>query len=426
MTLESTTPEIVRLPNGAAVIVDPAPGVSTAALTVTFRAGTINETAEQHGVAHLLEHMAFKGTTRRSAQALAEAIEGVGGSLNAATGYESTSYEARVMGEDLPLAFELLADILGEPLLDAADLEKERDVVLQEISEAADAPEDVAFDLLQAAAFGAHALGRTILGTAKSVRRQRADDLSRFMAREYAPDRMAIAVSGAVSSEAAGRLAVECFGGAETAKPRNGNPASDELRPRFIGGLRRGDRKGEQTHIAVAAPGLAVADPRLPALQVFGEIFGGGWSSRLFQRVREEKGLAYSVYSFTDAYADAGLVGAYAGIDGANAPETARMMRDILRDMAEAVTPAELARAKAMIRSGLVMGMESLEDRAEAWTADYLAYGRLVSPAEECARVDDVTADDVRAAAAAFLSSDKAIAVVGPGDADKVAEAIAG
>lgn len=425
--------EMARLSNGVVLIADPMPGLASTALSVTVRAGALDETIAEQGLAHLLEHMAFKGTKTRTARALAEAIESVGGSLNAATGYETTSYEARILGDHLPLAFELLAEILQAPTLAADDLAKERDVVLQEIAEAVDTPDDVVFELLQTAAFGAHPLGRPILGTKETVRAHTTADLHGFINAHYGPAAMVISVSGAVDPGQVQKLSEMHFGAAgvsagdappSRAHADGASRAGDRTPATYCGGVKNDKRKAEQTHIAFAAEGVGVDDPSLPALQVFTEAFGGGWSSRLFQSVREERGLSYSVYSFADVYQETGLIGAYAGVEGDNAPDAARLIRQTLEEMATNTDQAEIDRARAMIKAGVVMEMETPDDRADAWTADYLSYGKLISAAEECARLDEVTLHDVRAAAAALLEAPLSLSVVGPGDADAVAVAL--
>ncbi len=428
-------PQLTTLSNGAVVIADPMKHAGSAALSVTFKAGALDETVDQQGLAHLLEHMAFKGTTARTSKQLAEEIEGVGGTLNAATGYETTSYEARVLGPDLPLAFELLADILQAPTLAEEDLDKERDVVLQEIAEAADTPDDVVFELLQSAAFGDHPLGRPILGTKKTVSAHTTAGLRSFIADHYAPPSMVIAVAGAASADGILKLAEQHFGGfgmsagpdsSDRTTPPDGKNSATGKRAigRYVGGRRFDKRDSEQTHIAVAAEGYGIAHENLPALQIFAEAFGGGWSSRLFQAVREERGLSYSVYAFTDVYEDTGLIGAYAGVDADKAPAAAALIRETAEQMARDVTQEEIDRARAMIRAGLVMEMEDAEDRADAWVSDFLSYGRLISLEEEWSYFEAVGLADVRRAAERFLAAPLSLSLVGQSDPEAVGKAI--
>jgi predicted Zn-dependent peptidase len=408
--------ELITLANGARLVVDPMPGLETAAVGVWFCAGAMDERAEEHGVAHLLEHMAFKGTRRRSARQIADEIESVGGYLNASTGYSRTGYYARILKADTALALDLLADILTEPAFDAAELAKEQDVVIQEIGEAADQPDDAVMETLQRLAFGAHPLARPILGTEQSVMSHTPARLAAFMDRFYHPANMVIVACGAVDVAATERVVQDLFG---IRPERHGAPL--RIAARYVGGAAHDARDIEQTHIALGFPGAASRATDYAATRVFIEALGGGMSSRIFQKVREERGLAYAVYAFTDGYDDIGLSGAYVGADADAAPEAAAIIRAEIEDMAGAAMPAEVDRAKAMLKSTLLMGLESPSARCEAAASQIFTHGRLFTQAELAARIDAVGNSDVeRAAAHALSAGGPCVSIVGAADFDAV------
>lgn len=403
--------ETRTLANGVRVHLDPMPGLETAAIGVYAQAGAADETLAENGVAHLLEHMAFKGTRKRTARAIAEEIESVGGYLNAATGYLRTGYYARILKNDIARAFDILADILNDPLLDAGDLAREREVVVQEIGEACDAPDDAVGELLQTLAFEGQSLGRPILGSVESVRSHDPARLRAFMQRLYRPERLVVAACGAVDPDAVEKLAAAAFGGLERGAPCPRPPA------RYKGGARHDDRDIEQTHISLAFPAVSICDPDCLATRVFVEAFGGGMSSRLFQKIREDRGLAYSVYAYADCYDDVGVIGAYVGTEDENAEEAVRLVMDELKAAAEGMTDAEIDRARALLRSNLLMSLESPASRAEAAAAQLFSFGQALTTASLQARLDAVTRDDVRRCAERAIAGGRAsLAVVGPAD----------
>lgn len=410
---------IHTLGNGVRVVADPMPGLETLALGVWVHAGSVDEREDEHGIAHLLEHMAFKGTLTRSARDIAEEIEAVGGYLNAATSQQRTGYYARMMKDDLALAADMLADILLHPLFDETELEKEREVVVQEIGEVADTPDDVVFENLSEAAWGAHPLGRTILGTPQSVRAQSAASLRGFMARCYRPQDMVIAAAGAIDEDALLRLAEKSFGAMTAQGEGTARSAAS-----FSGGARHDRRKIEQTHLAIAFPGVASAHADFFASRLYADILGGGMSSRLFQTIREERGLAYSVYAFADGFEDAGLLGAYVNAEAKHIAEAARIIREEMEATAAAMTEAEIARSKAMLRSSLMMGLESPANRIEAAAGQVFVHGRLLGADEILARIDAVSSDDLKRCAHRALSAPCAISIVGRCDAGDVKAAL--
>jgi predicted Zn-dependent peptidase len=412
--------QVTRLSSGLSVVTDDMPHLKTAALGVWVGSGSRDETTDEHGISHLLEHMAFKGTRRRSARQIAEEIEAVGGDLNASTSVESTAYFARVLKENVPLALDVLSDILGEPTFDAEELKREQNVIVQEIGATEDAPDDLVFDRLQEIAFPKQAVGRSILGTPATVRSFTPARLRTYLARNYRGPDMLVAAAGAVEhaqivTEAEKRFA--SFTGPAAPVPE---PA------KFGGGTRVEQRDLEQVHIALALEGLAVGDERLYSLQVFTNMLGGGMSSRLFQEVREKRGLCYAIHAFHMPYADTGLFALYAGTDQADAPELMRVVIAEITSATENLSEAEVSRAKAQMRAGALMALESSEARIGQLARQMLAYGRPIPLDEIVAKIDAVSVDSARQAGRALIGSSRpAIAALGPGNGLESTAAIA-
>lgn len=401
--------ELVTLANGVRVALDPMPGLLTAAVGVWQRVGARWESAAENGVAHLFEHMAFKGAGGRDARQFAEAIESVGGVMNAATGYERTSYYARVTREHAAFALDLIADILLAPHWAPEDLEKEKGVVAQERGEAYDQPDDRVFEVHQAALFPDQPLGRPILGEEQTLAPVEVETLIAFRAKHMAPERVVIAVSGAYDRAAILEIAEKRFGALQ---PRPHVPA-DIARP--AAGAAGEARKLEQTHLVLSLAAPSASEEQVYAARLLSEIFGGGMSSRLFQEVRETRGLVYAIDSYIDTLEDCGRLGIYAGCDAKNAETVALVAADILEGLAEkGPTAPELARAKAVGGAGLLMGAEAPLARAEARASQLFLRGRLVPFEEIRARFDEVTADDVRAAARRALEGPACAAAIGP------------
>ncbi len=407
---------IHKLKNGIHVVVDPMPSLETVALGVWADAGSVDERDDEHGVAHLLEHMAFKGTERRSARAIAEEIETVGGYLNAATSHQRTGYYARLLKDDTELGIDIIADILMRPSFDEGELEKEKEVVVQEIGEAADTPDDVVFELLQEASWGAHSLARPILGTPETVRAQSARSLRGFLKRSYRPESLVIVVAGNVDESSFLQLGEREFGAFSS-----GGESAIRNASTFTGGIRHDNRSIEQTHLAVALPGASSKDDDFFATRVFADALGGGMSSRLFQKIREERGLAYSVYAFADGYDDCGLVGAYVGADAGQMRGAAQIIRDEIEDMTANATQQEIDRARAMLRSSMMMSLESPAARIESAAGQVFTFGRVMPPGEIAERLDEVSVGDVKRCASRALAGGFSVALVGPGDASELA-----
>jgi predicted Zn-dependent peptidase len=412
--------EVTRLPSGLSVVTDSMPHLQSAALGVWVGAGSRDERPDEHGISHLLEHMAFKGTKRRNAREIAETIEAVGGDLNAATSVETTGYFARVLKNDVPLALDVLADILSEPTFDPEELRREQNVIVQEIGATEDAPDDLVFDRLQETAFPKQPLGRSILGTPETVRSFNSAKLRAYLNRNYKAPDMLVAAAGAVDHR---RIVEEV----EKRFASFGGPAGPEPQPaQFEGGTRVETRDLEQVHIAMALHGVAVGDPQLYSLQVFTSALGGGMSSRLFQEVREIRGLCYSIHAFHMPYSDTGLFGLYAGTDEADAPELMRVVIDQIGNATETLKESEINRAKAQMKAGLLMALESSEARIGQLARQMIAYGRPIPLEEIVAKVEAVTLESARAAGRALLERGRpAIAALGPGNGLESTAAIA-
>jgi predicted Zn-dependent peptidase len=412
--------EVTRLPSGLTVVTDAMPHLQTASLGVWVGSGSRDERPDEHGISHLLEHMAFKGTSRRSARQIAEEIEAVGGDLNAATSAETTAYYARVLREDVPLALDVLADILGDPAFDAEELKREQNVVVQEIGAVEDTPDDLIWDRLQDIAFPGQPLGRSILGTPATVCSFDRSRLMTYLTRNYRGPDMVIVAAGAVDHKSV-------LAEVERRFARFDGPNAPVPQPsRFVGGSRVEQRELEQVHIALGMQGVPQRDRGLFSLQVFSSILGGGMSSRLFQEIREERGLCYSIYTFHSPYSDNGMFGLYAGTDAADVSELMRVVVAELHAASENITDAEVRRAKAQMKAGLLMALESSGARAEQLARQILNWGRPIPIDELVAKIEGVTVESTRAAGRALISRGQpALAALGRGHGIETAASIA-
>ena len=398
-----------QLSNGFRVVTEHMPGLASASVGIWVTAGARHERPEQNGIAHFLEHMAFKGTKRRSALQIAEAIEDVGGYVNAYTSREVTAYYARVLQADVPLAVDVIADILRNPVFDPNEIEIERGVILQEIGQALDTPDDVIFDWLQEQAYPQQALGRTILGPTERVSAFSRDDLSTFVGEHYGPDQMILSAAGAVDHDVLCRLAEQFFGDLPA---RNGGTAEPG---KFAGGEVRNIKTLEQAHFALAFEGPGYRDDSIYVAQVYAGLLGGGMSSRLFQEIRENRGLCYTIFAQAGAYADTGMVTIYSGTSGPELPELAHLTIDEMKRAAADIAPAEVARARAQMKAGLLMGLESPSNRAERLARMIQIWGRVPDLEETIARIDAVTTGDVRDFSQHLVTSAPvALALYGP------------
>ena len=386
------TVRLHTLSNGFRIATETMPGLKSASVGVWVLAGGRHERMEQNGIAHFLEHMAFKGTARRSALEIAEAIEDVGGYINAYTSREMTAYYARVLEDDVALGLDVIGDIVTNPVFAEAEIEVERGVILQEIGQTLDTPDDIVFDWLQEVAYPDQALGRSILGPAAGVSGFGAGDLRGFVGERYGPRQMVLCAAGAVDHDAICAQAETLFGHLRPI------PASGALEPaRFEGGERREDRDLEQVHFALALEGPNYRDPEIYAAQVWANAMGGGMSSRLFQEIRERRGLCYTIFAQAGAYEDTGLTTIYAGTSAGEIGQLAGVVMDEMKRAAGDMSGAEVERAKVQMKAGMLMGLESPSHRAERLARMLSIWGRVPTIEEAVERIDAVTVARVRA-----------------------------
>ena len=414
------TIELTRLPSGLTIVTDNMPHLETASLGVWVAAGSRDETPEENGISHFLEHMAFKGTNRRTARQISEEIESVGGDINAATGVETTAYYARVLKADVPLALDVLSDILSEPLFDPDDINREKNVIIQEIGASEDTPDDIIFEQLQATAYPDQPVGRTIMGTRQTVRSFDRKQLRAYLSRNYKSPDMVVGAAGAVDHKAIVEEVQRRFASFD------GPAAPAPQSAQFVGGTSIEKRDLEQVHVAVGFEGVKQGDPASHSLQVFANILGGGMSSRLFQEVREIRGLCYTVYAFHAPYKDTGMFAMYAGTDPNDLEELMRVCVDEIVKSVDTITEAEVKRAQVQMKAGLLMSLESSGSRAEQLARQMIIYGRPISTDEIVKKIEAVTVDSVQAAGRGLLSRARpAVSVLGPGQKLESAAAIA-
>ncbi|SMX37069.1 M16 family metallopeptidase [Octadecabacter ascidiaceicola] len=398
------------LSNGFRIVTEHMPGLQSASIGIWVTAGGRHERADQNGVAHFLEHMAFKGTERRTALQIAETIEDVGGYINAYTSREMTAYYARVLENDVPLALDVIADILLNPVFDQSEIEVERGVILQEIGQALDTPDDIIFDWLQEEAFPNQALGRTILGPSERVSSFSRGDLSDFIGEHYGPDQMILSAAGAVNPDELLALAEKLFGHLPPrSQPHAAEPAA------FTGGEKRVKKGLEQAHFALAFEGPDYRDPGIYAAQIHAIAMGGGMSSRLFQELRENRGLCYTIFAQAGAYADTGMLTVYAGTSSEQLGELAMLTVDELKRAADDMSAQEVARARAQMKAGMLMGLESPSNRAERLARMVAIWGDVPRIEDTIERIDAVTTGDVRAFGGKLITdAGSAMALYGP------------
>lgn len=404
MTVRTTT-----LDNGMTVLTDDMPHLESAAVGIWVKAGSRSETPQEHGISHLLEHMAFKGTATRNALQIAEAIENVGGDLNAATSIEHTGYFARVLKDDVSLAGELLADILQNSQFDDEELDREQQVVVQEIGAARDTPDDHVFDLFQQAAFPDQPIGRTILGTVDSVQSFKPDSIRDYMARNYVGERMVLCAAGAIEHDRLVDIANDRFHGLR----RSGAPEPEIAH--YVGGDERLVSEHEQAHIVVGLEGKPYNSDGYYAAQILTSVLGGGMSSRLFQEVREKRGLCYSVYAFHWAFADSGVFGVAAATGEDELGDLVPVVFDELRKATETITEEEVMRVRNQIRAGLLMSLESPSSRAGQLARQQILWGRPIPMQETVERINRITAERVKQVARQMFDAGHiALAGIGP------------
>ena len=399
--------EVTTLANGLRVVTDTMTSVETVAMGMWVAAGTRHETAEVNGISHLLEHMAFKGTARRSAQAIAEEMDNVGGQLNAYTSRDHTAYYAKVLKEDLALAGDILSDILLNSAMDAEELAREQHVVVQEINQADDTPDDIIFDHFQAAAFPDQPLGWPVLGREAVVRAVTPQRLKDYMASNYAADNMVASASGAVDHDTFVALIERAF----AALPRRA--AVSEVAGRYAGGEFRQSRELEQIHVVLGFGGVAHGDPDFYNVSALSTLLGEGMSSRLFQEIREKRGLAYSVFSNTQSFSDSGVFSIYLGTGQEDVPKLVPVLRDEIRKITEAIAEDEVKRTRAQIKAGLLMSLESPGSRCAQNARQIMVYGRPLTTAEIISKVEDVNSAGITRAAQRIFSGVPTLAALG-------------
>jgi predicted Zn-dependent peptidase len=397
-----------KLSNGMTVITDYMPSVETVSLGVWVNAGTRHEAPEINGISHLLEHMAFKGTERRNAREIAEEIEAVGGLLNAYTSRDHTAYYAKILKEDVPLGVDILADILLHSSLDAEELAREQAVVVQEISQAIDTPDDIIFDHFQTTAFPGQAVGRPVLGTADLVRSFNRQTVAGYMRDHYGSGTMILSAAGNLDHDHLVAEAERHFQGLAPAR------AGAEEQARYQGGDYREERDLEQVHVVLGFDGVAYEDPDFYAMSVLSGLLGGGMSSRLFQEVRERRGLAYSVYSFSQSMTDGGLFSIYAGTGPEESAEVMPVICEEVRKVTQSVTAEEVRRSRAQIKAGILMGLESTNARCEQLARQLMVHGRILPIEELVAQIDAVDEAAVIKVANRLFSSAPTFAAIGP------------
>jgi len=401
--------ETYRLSNGLTIVAEHMPGLESSTVGVWVQAGACNEDASQNGIAHFLEHMAFKGTKTRSALEIAEVIEDVGGFINAYTSREMTAYYTRVLGADVPLALEVLGDILRNSTFDKREIEIERGVILSEIGQSLDTPDDVIFDWLQGVSYPNQAMGRPILGPAENVNRFQQSDLSGFVDTHYGAENLVVSAAGMVDFAALVKQAEALFGD----MPRTSAPAAEAAT--FIGGEKREEKDLEQAHFTLgfSAPGIRHED--VYTAQVYSMLLGGGMTSRLFQEAREKRGLCYSIYASISPGLENGMLTIYSGTSGEQIAELAEVTITEMKRAVEDISEAELARAQVQMKAGMLMGLESPSARAERMARAISIWGKVPDLSEAVAKIEAVNVAGLREYAASVCAAQEmSMALYGP------------
>ncbi len=396
------------------------PSLQSASLGIWVSAGGRHERVDQNGIAHFLEHMAFKGTKRRNALDIAEAIEDVGGYLNAYTSRETTAYYARVLKDDVPLAFDVISDIVLNSIFDPRELEIERGVILQEIGQSLDTPDDIIFDWLQEISYPDQPFGRSILGPAERVQSFTRENLEEFVKQNYVPEQMILSAAGAVDHDALVRMAEQTFGLLPTASGLIAQPAF------YQGGEHRVVKDLEQAHFALSLETDGHMSDDLYVGQVYATALGGGMSSRLFQEAREKRGLCYTIYSQMGAYSDTGSLTIYSGTSGDDVAGLSELCIDELKRSAEDMTQAEIDRARNQMKAGMLMGLESPSSRCERLARMVGIWGRVPDLDEVVGKIDAVTVEAVANFAERLcVKSAPSLALYGPVEAAPTTDVLA-
>jgi len=400
--------ELTTLPDHLSVVSHRMEAIETVSLGAWVSVGTRHEKATNKGITHLLEHMAFKGTERRTARQIVEEIEDVGGHLNAFTTREMTAFHATVLKENVKLALEIIADIIQNSIFEISELDRERLVVLQEIAQSFDTPEDLVFDHFQGVAFPEQPIGQPVLGFPKFIKKISCKDLISYRNTHYTPSRMVLSAAGNLDHSRFVKMVQKAF------INLNSEKNSDIVKARYIGGDRREARSLEQTQLVIGFEGAAFKDPKFYATSLAATILGGGMSSRLFQKIREELGLVYSIYAFSTSYTDSGLFGIYAGTGQEGLKELMPILCDELRKATTNLTEKELSRAKVQLKAGIVMSLESTAARAEQIARQVAVFGRVLPIGELIEKVQSVDLRTVMDTIEVSLNGKPTVAAVGP------------
>ncbi|NIE78974.1 pitrilysin family protein [Asaia sp. As-1742] len=409
---------VTTLPNGLTVVTERMERVETVSFGAYVATGTRNESAEENGVSHFLEHMAFKGTQRRSAARIAEEIENVGGHINAYTAREQTAYYVKLLKEDLPLGIDIIGDILTHSTFLDQEVERERGVILQEIGQANDTPDDIIFDHFQETAFRDQPMGRPTLGTEGLIASMKRETMMRYMQTHYTTRNMVIAAAGNLQHDAVLEMVQEHFRDLPDHQPPSREGCT------YLGGEHREKRELDQAHIVLGFPSVSYNDPAYHATMLLSTVLGGGMSSRLFQEIREKRGLVYSVYSFVLPFLDSGLFGIYAGTGEQEAAELVPVLLDELRRIGDGISPEEIARARAQVKSSLLMSLESTGSRCEQIARQMQLFGRIIDTSETVAKIDAVDEGAMIRAAETLFRARPTLATIGPVGAIPSFEAI--
>ena len=402
--------QVTKLPSGLLVVTETMERVETVSFGAYVATGTRNETEAENGASHFLEHMAFKGTARRTAAAIAEEIENVGGHINAYTAREQTAYYVKLLKEDLALGADIIGDILTHSAFAPEELERERGVILQEIGQANDTPDDIIFDRFQETAFPSQPMGRPTLGTEDGIKAMERTQLTHYMNRNYAAGNAVVAAAGNLRHDTVVDLVRTHFADLPSDMPPAYQPSA------YQGGEFREERDLDQVHIVLGFPSVPYGDPDYYPALLLSTLLGGGMSSRLFQEIREKRGLVYSIYSFTSPFLDSGLFGIYAGTGEDEAKELMPVTLQELRKVQSEVTADELHRARAQVKSSLLMSLESTGSRCEQLARQLQVFGRIIPTAETVAKVAAVDIEAVQRTARRIFRGVPTLAAVGPAE----------
>jgi len=402
--------QVTTLPSGIRVVTESMDRVETVSIGAYVATGTRNETEAETGASHFLEHMAFKGTERRTAAGIAEEVENVGGHINAYTAREQTAYYVKFLKEDLALGADIIGDILTHSTFAPEELERERGVILQEIGQANDTPDDIIFDKFQETAYPDQPMGRPTLGFEPGIRDMTRDQLTGYMKRQYAAGNTVIAAAGNLQHADVVELANRHFADLPTAMPAKHQAAA------YRGGEYREGRDLDQVHIVLGFPSVPYGDPDYYGALLLSTLLGGGMSSRLFQEIREKRGLVYSIYSFASPFMDSGLFGIYAGTGEEEAKELVPVTLEELRKVQDSITPEELHRARAQVKASLLMSLESTGSRCEQLARQMQVFGRVLPTSESVARLNAVDIEGVQRAARRIFRAAPTLAAIGPAD----------